>query len=415
MCTLKNFKWLSRPDTFTYTVYSVFRTLSGLFILMSYIWASLNSMTITEQYLMPFNILSIVSIILILFVEPITYKMHPLLNFIINILIAVSCGLLFYTYRNNIIAAVFFINTVIIGLKSSIVKSFIISCIYYGAYILAAVYGRGTAANMVLFDVHILILLFSEVYLCHYFSRIEYKKNQQDEEFMHLIDEKIQLIQELQNKNLELEETYWEMVETLIGIIEARDNFTGGHSVNVCEYSVKLAKKLDLNDQDISKIMKASILHDIGKMGIPDNILLKPGALSSEEYETIMNHPEIGCKVLMKIKGLEEILPMILYHHERIDGTGYPYGVKGNRIPVGARIIAIADAYDAMTSNRPYRKALLRKEAKKRLLEGSGLQFDQDFVCKFIEIIDSDNAESIMDFRSNELDRIKKFIGMEII
>jgi putative nucleotidyltransferase with HDIG domain len=216
---------------------------------------------------------------------------------------------------------------------------------------------------------------------------IENQKASQDETIMEILEEKVDLTQGLESKNAELERSYWDMVETLIGVIEARDQFTGGHSVKVCEYSVKLAKKLGYNDEEVSDIMKASILHDIGKMGIPDNILLKQGTLSNDEYDVIMNHPEIGCRILSKVRGLENILPMILYHHERVDGTGYPYGLKGDKIPSGARIIAIADAYDAMTSNRPYRKALDKDEVIAEVKRCSGTQFHPVVVEAYLKAV----------------------------
>jgi hypothetical protein len=122
-------------------------------------------------------------------------------------------------------------------------------------------------------------------------------------------------------------------------------------------------------------------------MGIPDSILLKPDALTDDEYSKIKNHPELGCRILERVKGLEDVLPMILSHHERIDGKGYPNGLDDGNIPEGAKIIAIADAYDAMTSNRPYRKALGRDEAVRRLREGKGTQFSPELVDLFIEVL----------------------------
>lgn len=276
----------------------------------------------------------------------------------------------------------------------------------------AAFYLLGDRLMNIVTGIHAAVLIIYFVFLILYFSNLNKSKIGQGEVLAELVNQNDSLTKELKQKNDELEQAYWDMVNTLIGVIEARDYFTGGHSVKVCEYSVKLSRKLGLDDSQISKIMKASILHDIGKMGIPDNILLKPDSLSCDEYGTIMTHPEIGCKILGKVRGLEDILPMILYHHERMDGKGYPYGLDQERIPLGARIIAIADAYDAMTSNRPYRKALVKKEAKKRLLEGAGTQFDAELVGSFMDIIESDNVDSIGDYRRNDIERIKNFAGI---
>lgn len=278
--------------------------------------------------------------------------------------------------------------------------------------ILAPYNADAPGMNMVFYAFELFIMLLSLYCLARYLVILRKRNLRQDKDALQALEEKDKLARELSEKNEQLEQTYWEMVNTLIGVIEARDNFTGGHSVKVCEYSVKLAKKVGLSDDDTLKVMKASILHDIGKMGIPDNILLKSGALSSDEYGTIMNHPEIGCKILSKVKGLEDILPLILYHHERVDGTGYPFGLAGEKIPLGARIIAIADAYDAMTSNRPYRNGMVKKEARKRLAEGSETQFDAELVKCFMEILDSDNVENLDDYRRNDLEKIKRYAGI---
>jgi len=411
MSKLKNNKWYGMSDTFTNTANIVFRLLSVVFIILNYVVLSFTSVLDIGGLIIPLTISSVTAVALILFVEPFTYNKYPVLNFIVNVLLAICCGVLFFSHRTYILIAVFFINVVIVGLRLSIVKCMIISFLYYTDYAIAINYSPGIGVNTILLNCEIFIIFLSTVYICHYFSGIEQKKIKQDEEVIELIDEKVNLVQELKDKNQELEQTYWDMVETLIGVIEARDNFTGSHSVNVCEYSIRLAKKVGLCEEEVKKIMKASILHDIGKMGIPDNILLKPGALSTDEYGTIMNHPEIGYKILAKVKGLEDIIPMILYHHERIDGKGYPFGLRGDKIPVGARIIAIADAYDAMTSNRPYRKALVKREAQKRLLENAGLQFEPEFVSMFIEIMGSDNVDYIRKYRHNEIDIIRKYAG----
>jgi HD-GYP domain-containing protein (c-di-GMP phosphodiesterase class II) len=397
--------------TFTGTINAIIKFVTIAFILLNYAFAAFAyAQNPAGVGIVPLTAVSIFQILLMTFVEPGTRERFPAVNFAVNILMAVGCGVLFFSYKTYLSMAVFFTTIVIAGLRLSMLKSVILSAVYYLSYLAAMMYGSQTVVGSVLFDGHIFIMFLLIVYLAHHFSMIENQKASQDETIMEILEEKVDLTQGLECKNAELERSYWDMVETLIGVIEARDQFTGGHSVKVCEYSVRLAKSLGYSDDEVSDIMKASILHDIGKMGIPDNILLKPGTLSNDEYDVIMNHPEIGCRILSKVRGLENILPMILYHHERVDGTGYPYGLAGDRIPVGARIIAIADAYDAMTSNRPYRKALLKKEARKRIIDGKGTQFDSELADVFIEMLDSDNVEDIRNYRY--IENIKKHAGI---
>jgi hypothetical protein len=365
----KSMKWLKMSGTFTNTVNTVFKGLTVVLILVNFIM--LNIMPGIISYNSGFFIFAAASaagIVLVLFLEPGTYEKHPAVNFFIDITIALCFGFLFFSHKTYILLMAFFTNIIGVSTKMSALKSIVISFIYFASYAVAMAYKPAESIYTMFTGSSILFISFSVIYICHYFSSIERKRVEQDEEVEAMLGENVNIIKKYRDKEDELEQTYWNMVETLIAVIAAKDTFTGGHSVKVCEYSVSLAKKVGLNDEEVADIMKASILHDIGKMGIPDSILLKPGSLSNEEYGTMMNHPEIGCGLLTKVKGLERVLPMILYHHEKLDGTGYPYGLSVDKIPLGARIIAIADSYDAMTSNRPYRKALLKKEAKKRLL-----------------------------------------------
>lgn len=411
MSTTIKLRGNTKSDTFTDTVSIVFKMLTVLFVAVNFMVLAVHSkLNVNTKEFLTLCISSVLLIIFIVFLEPFTYKKNKSINFILQFLIGICCGLLLASYKTSLSVSVFFTWMVVIGLKQTIKLSMLSSLVFYIMFILAIKYGRGVSSEVFLLDIHVLVLFLATVYLCHYFSEIVHKKEIQDETIISLSSEKIKLTKELNSKCDELDETYWDMVETLIGVIEARDNFTGGHSIKVCEYSVKLARKAGLSEGEVAKVMQASILHDIGKMGIPDDILLKPGALSNDEYATIMTHPEIGCRVLSKVKGLEDILPMILYHHERVDGTGYPFGLEGDKIPLGAKIIAIADAYDAMTSNRPYRKALAKKEARKRLMENSGTQFDPQLTALFLEIIESDNVENIREYR--RIENIKKHAGI---
>jgi len=173
-------------------------------------------------------------------------------------------------------------------------------------------------------------------------------------------------------------------VKALAQTIEAKDPYTKGHSERVTEYSVLIAKALNLPDDVVDKVRLAGLLHDIGKIGIHDNILLKPGKLTDDEFFEIQKHPEIGEEILRYIEDMREILPGIRNHHERLDGHGYPDGLDDSKIPLLGRIIAVADAFDAMTSDRPYRKALSVDKAMQELKEFAGSQFDPKLVNVFI-------------------------------
>ncbi len=176
-------------------------------------------------------------------------------------------------------------------------------------------------------------------------------------------------------------------VQSLALALDAKDSYTEGHSRRVSEYAYMLAKDLGLGLQEIEWVRLAAAMHDIGKIGIPESILCKPSKLTAEEYEIMKKHPVIGARILKPIKPLEEVANLVLYHHEYIDGSGYPHGLKGDDIPIGARIVSIVDAYQAMTSNRPYRATLPQEEAVERLKSGAGKQWDSDLIERFIKII----------------------------
>ena len=167
--------------------------------------------------------------------------------------------------------------------------------------------------------------------------------------------------------------------------IDARDPYTQGHSERVARLSFELAKILGLSVEATHEIYLAGILHDIGKIGIPDNVLLKNGALTDEEYAIIKKHPEIGYRIVERLGHLQFTLPGVLYHHERWDGRGYPSGLAGHAIPLMARIMAVADAFDAMTSSRPYRNAMPVEKARGIILSGAGEQWDAEIVACFAQ------------------------------
>ncbi len=173
-------------------------------------------------------------------------------------------------------------------------------------------------------------------------------------------------------------------IRAMINLLEMRDPYTKGHSERVARISARFAKALGFSQEEVDRIFWAGILHDIGKIGIPESILNKPSRLDEEEYEIIKNHPILSELALSGLEFLESLKPIVRSHHERWDGTGYPDGLKGEEIPLGARILAIVDAFDAMISERPYRKALSIDEVKKELLRNAGKQFDPKLVEIFV-------------------------------
>ena len=184
---------------------------------------------------------------------------------------------------------------------------------------------------------------------------------------------------------VQLQDTYLMTIEALAAAVEARDPYTHGHTQRVEEYAVLMARQLECSDEDVNAIRRASVLHDIGKIGIEDVILRKQGRLEAEEELRMQRHPAIGVDMLQGIDFLEPVLPLIRHHHERWDGNGYPNQLRGDEIPLGARILAVADALDAMTSDRPYRAARTFEYAKTEILKGSGTHFDPEVVTAFIK------------------------------
>jgi len=169
--------------------------------------------------------------------------------------------------------------------------------------------------------------------------------------------------------------------------IEARDSSTGDHSKKLIVLVARMGQSLGLSSKEIEDLGHAAVLHDLGKIGISDRILHKKNKLSAREYKEIQKHPQIGAEIIRPVHSLSGVIPIILYHHERYDGKGYCAGLKGDQIPMGARIVAVADVYQALVSDRPYRKAYSKQEALEIIKEGSGSQFDPQVVNVFIKII----------------------------
>jgi hypothetical protein len=181
-----------------------------------------------------------------------------------------------------------------------------------------------------------------------------------------------------------------ETLTVLAEAIDARDEYTFAHSTRVSEYAKKIAQQMNLSTEQIGLIEIAGKVHDLGKIGIEDSILKKTGKLDNEEREKIQKHPEIAYNLLKKLKPYKTGAIYVLYHHERVDGTGYPHKISDKSIPLQAKILSVADSYDAMTSDRPYRKALPQREAVKELKRCSRTQFDPEIVQAFIEVLKND-------------------------
>ncbi len=207
------------------------------------------------------------------------------------------------------------------------------------------------------------------------------------------------LILENKNYQLHLEEkvkeqtdkirsSFLNSITSLAYALEAKDKYTSGHSQRVAEMAVATAREMGMPEDKVARIELAGLVHDIGKIGVRESVLNKAGKLTDDEYHEIISHPEIGERILSPILEDEEMLKMVRHHHERYDGTGYPDGLSGKRIPEAARVLAVADAYDAMTSDRPYRAAMSSVMACAELEEGKRKQFDPVVVDAFLSCVE---------------------------
>lgn len=200
----------------------------------------------------------------------------------------------------------------------------------------------------------------------------------------------------------EVNQAYADTVRSLVAAIEAKDGYTKGHSVRVAEYCVAIARQMKMDDASVERIEYAALLHDLGKVGVAQRVLSKADKLTSDEFGEIRRHPDIGAHIIDSVPFLEDLVPVIRHHHERYDGRGYAHGLVGEDIPMAARIMAVADAFDAMTSRRPYRDALSPEHARAEVLAGSGTQFDPAVAEAFFLVLGVDGAAGVADEVASE-------------
>lgn len=195
--------------------------------------------------------------------------------------------------------------------------------------------------------------------------------------------------QALQGYTNELEASYDRTIASLAAAVDARDASTEQHSARVTDLSIELGRWLGLSDTEIQQLHRGALLHDVGKIGVSDAILRKPGSLTDAEWQEMRRHPEIGYRILQNVSFLEDALPVVLHHHERWDGSGYPHRLRGSEIPLQARLFAVIDAYDAITSDRPYRAGAQHDEAMERLQRDAGTHFDPTMVDAFAAMMEA--------------------------
>ena len=218
-----------------------------------------------------------------------------------------------------------------------------------------------------------------------------YEKNDRFDQLELLVESCVKSIKQMRTikeYKADLEKAYVQTIETLRHVVESRDKETKGHSERVAILAKALAEEMQLAQDDIETIHIAGLFHDVGKIGIPDSILLKNGSLTKEEFMTIKGHPAEGERIIVSYAPFKNLLKIVRGHHERYDGTGYPDGKAGNDICLGARIIAVADSFDAMMSNRTYRRGLGFDKTMDELVKGKGTQFDPAIVDAFLKLVE---------------------------
>lgn len=215
---------------------------------------------------------------------------------------------------------------------------------------------------------------------------------EEDESLLANIGSQMAVAIENYRLNLDVDRTYVETIMALALAVEAKDPYSAGHSKRVAFYAEKLAQAIDLDPETVKALHGAGILHDIGKIGIKDEILLKNNPLTPDEEKIMDQHPLIGEAILKPVRSLQSLVPLVRYHHERYDGSGYPEGLKGEAIPLGARILTVADTYDAMITDRPYRKRMSFDQAKAELKKCAGTQCDPTLVEAFLRVLSEKKA-----------------------
>ncbi|MCR5774426.1 MAG: response regulator [Lachnospiraceae bacterium] len=208
------------------------------------------------------------------------------------------------------------------------------------------------------------------------------------------------LTKEVNNKTKENERLFLNVVSALASAIDAKDTYTNGHSSRVADYSREIAGRAGYEESRLEEIYMMGLLHDVGKIGVPDAVINKPAKLTEEEYDMIKKHPVLGARILGKIKEMPKLQMGARWHHERYDGTGYPDRLSGDAIPEEARIIAVADSYDAMTSYRSYRDILPQSEVRKEIENGMGTQFDPRFARIMLDMMDEDTDYNMRESRT---------------
>lgn len=231
----------------------------------------------------------------------------------------------------------------------------------------------------------------------------------------HIQKQNLKFMDELEEKNIQSSQMTMQTIMTIVNTIDAKDEYTKGHSQRVSEYAASLAEALGMSEEEVERIRYIGLLHDIGKIGVPDAILNKPGRLNTTEFSLMKQHTVVGGEILKDINSMEEVDIGAKYHHERYDGKGYPEGLKGEEIPVVARIIGIADAYDAMTSHRVYRKRLSDEAVCEELSRCAGTQFDPKMAEVFLKLIQEKKLKDLSTDRYDAQDGSIDALGGELL
>ena len=225
----------------------------------------------------------------------------------------------------------------------------------------------------------------------------EYNENFDATEFIENKLKKIEI--ELNTKQKDIEQAYLESIETIRYIVDEKDSYTKGHSERVSEYSVLIGKKLGIDSDNLNALRIGGLLHDIGKIKTPSKILTKKANLSEEEYTEIKKHPLIGAQILSNVSVFCDIIPIVKYHHERYDGTGYPEHLKGEEIPLLARIVSVADSFDAMSSKRSYKDNMDIQQIINEISNNKNTQFDSHVADALLEIL-TNNYNAIIEIQN---------------